>query len=83
MKEGSDNSRSSVIQGVMKRIKAKGIEVVVFEPALDAGEFFGSRVLTGLDQFKALADVIVANRKSDGLSDVSEKVFSRDLVDDD
>lgn len=79
MKEGSDNFRSSAIQGIMKRIKAKGIEVVVFEPELDITEFFGSQVVTDLDQFKKFSDVIVANRKSDCLSDVDDKCFSRDI----
>ncbi|MDA7815675.1 nucleotide sugar dehydrogenase [Porticoccaceae bacterium] len=82
MKSGSDNFRSSAILGIMKRIKAKGVEVVVFEPKLDAEAFFGSKVMTNLDQFKEMSDVIVANRKSDGLLDVNEKVFSRDLFGD-
>ena len=79
MKEGSDNFRSSAIQGVMKRIKAEGITLVVYEPALDASEFFGSRVLKDLDEFKSRCDLIVANRRSDSLADVGDKVFSRDL----
>ena len=79
MKEGSDNFRSSAIQGIMMRVKAKGIEVVVFEPELDTGEFFGSKVVTDLDQFKGLSDVIVANRKARCLRDVNDKVFSRDI----
>ena len=82
MKSGSDNFRSSAILGIMKRIKARGVEVVVFEPKLDAEAFFGSKVMTNLDQFKEMSDVIVANRKSDGLLDVNEKVFSRDLFGD-
>ena len=82
MKSGSDNFRSSAILGIMKRIKAKGVEVVVFEPELDAEAFFGSKVMTNLGQFKEMSDVIVANRKSDGLIDVNEKVFSRDLFGD-
>lgn len=79
MKKGSDNFRSSAIQGIMKRIKAKGIDVVVFEPELDATEFFGSQVLTDLDLFKKISDIIVVNRKALDLSDVDEKCFSRDI----
>ena len=82
MKEGSENFRSSAIQGVMKRVKSKGISVVVYEPALDAGEFFGSKVFTDLEQFKKEADVIVANRKAERLNDVEHKVFSRDIFGD-
>ena len=82
MKEGSDNFRSSAIQGVMKRVKSKGISVVVYEPGLDAGEFFGSKVFTDLEQFKKEADVIVANRKAERLNDVEHKVFSRDVFGD-
>ena len=79
MKEGSDNFRSSAIQGVMKRIKAKGIEVVVYEPSLQSNVFFGSRVITDLAEFKRRADLIVTNRQSDELSDVRDKTFSRDI----
>ena len=82
MKADSDNFRSSAIQGIIKRIKAKGVEVLVYEPELDAEEFFGSKVITDIGRFKELSDVIVANRKADCLRDVDEKCFSRDLFGD-
>ncbi len=82
LKQGSDNFRSSAVQGIMKRVKAKGFEVLVYEPSLDASEFFGSRVVKDLEEFKKISDIIVANRISTNLIDVESKVFSRDIFQD-
>jgi len=83
MKAGSDNFRSSAIQGIMKRLKAKGIEVVVHEPVLTEDRFYNSKVIKELEEFKKISDVIVANRLEDDIINAKEKVFTRDIFNSD
>ena len=79
MKQGSDNFRASAIQGIIRRIKTAGIEVLIYEPNYNGTEFLQSRVIESIDEFKSISDVIITNRTSSELNDVKEKIFTRDL----
>ena len=79
MKEGSDNFRSSAIQGIMERLFDSGVEIIVYEPSLDADSFGGAKVIENLEHFKLISDVVMCNRNSDELQDIQDKVFTRDI----